>query len=148
MTPESMEQDFRRKVSAKIRLSAEGVDRFHVFTPFPLNDGDHPTIVLRREGVRWVLSDEGNTYMRLGCGVAELDRDGRRKTVSKALSTFQIEDRKSELLVDVPDGRCGDALNRFVQALLLIAGGLTPPIEVVGETEIQGEVRAKLNCKD
>ena len=41
MTVESIEQDFRDKVSAQIRLAAEGVDRFRVFTPFLFDDGDH-----------------------------------------------------------------------------------------------------------
>lgn len=62
MTAESIEQDFRDKVSAKIRLAAEGVDRFRVLTPFLFDDGDHLAIVLRREGPRWVLSDEAHTF--------------------------------------------------------------------------------------
>ena len=41
MSVEDMEQDFHRKVSQKIRLSGEGVDRFRVFTPFRFEDGDH-----------------------------------------------------------------------------------------------------------
>ena len=62
---ESIEQDFHRKVSRKIRLSREGADRFRVFTPFLFDDGDHLAIVLKRQGARWVLSDEAHTCMRL-----------------------------------------------------------------------------------
>ena len=41
MYVETMERDFHEKVSAKVRLSAEGVNRFRVLTPFLFDDGDH-----------------------------------------------------------------------------------------------------------
>ena len=120
---ENIERDFHEKVSAKIRLSAEGVDRFRVSTPFLFDDGDHLSIVLKKEGSRWVLSDEAHTCMRLTYDVEEADlhRGTRRKVISKALSTFRVEDRDGELVLAVPDGRYGDALYSFVQALLKIA---------------------------
>ena len=49
MTAESVERSFHDKVSAQVRLVAEGVDRFRVFTPFLFDDGDHLAIVLRKE---------------------------------------------------------------------------------------------------
>lgn len=52
MALETIEQDFRQKVSAKVDLVAEGVDRFRVFTPFLFEDGDHLSIVLKKEGAR------------------------------------------------------------------------------------------------
>ena len=123
MSMESIEHDFHEKVSAKVRLSAEGMDRFRVFTPFLFDDGDHLSIVLKKEGSRWVLSDEAHTYMRLTYDVEESDlhRGTRQKIISNALSTFQVEDRDGELMIGVPDGRYGDALYSFVQALLKIA---------------------------
>ena len=123
MTAESIEHDFRSKISAKIRLAAEGVNRFRVFTPFLFEDGDHLAIVLRKEGAGWVLSDEAHTYMHLTYDIDERDmhRGTRQKIVSNALSTFRIEDRDGELVLDVPDERYGDALYSFVQALLRIS---------------------------
>ena len=123
MTLESIEQDFRDKVSAKIRLTAEGVDRFRVLTPFLFDDGDHLAIVLRREGPRWVLSDEAHTYMHLTYDLDEKDlhTGTRQKIISNALALFQIQDREGELVLDVPDSRYGDALYSFVQALLRIS---------------------------
>ena len=123
MTVESIEQDFRDKVSAQIRLAAEGVDRFRVFTPFRFDDGDHLAIVLRKEGQRWVLADEAHTYMHLTYDVDERDlhTGTRQKIISNALSIFQIQDREGELVLDVPDARYGDALYSFVQALLKIS---------------------------
>ena len=123
MSIETIERDFHEKVSAKVRLAAEGVDRFRVFTPFLFEDGDHLVVVLKREGAQWVLSDEAHTYMHLTYDIEEKDlhRGTRQKIISNALSTFRVEDRDGELVLDVPDERYGDALYSFVQALLKIS---------------------------
>ena len=122
MTVESIEQDFRDKVSAQIRLAAEGLDRFRVLTPFLFDDGDHLAVVLRRESTGWVLSDEAHTYMHLTYDIDEKDlhKGTRQKIISNALSMFRIEDREGELVLDVRDSRYGDALYSFVQGLLRI----------------------------
>ena len=123
MTVESIEQDFRDKVSAQIRLAAEGLDRFRVLTPFLFDDGDHLAVVLRRESTGWVLSDEAHTYMHLTYDIDEEDlhKGTRQKIISNALSMFRIDDREGELVLDVRDSRYGDALYSFVQGLLRIA---------------------------
>ena len=58
MLSDRIERDFREKVSDDVRLIAEGTGRYLVFAPFCFNDGDHLTILLKRDGSRWVLSDE------------------------------------------------------------------------------------------
>lgn len=123
MSMETIARDFHEKVSAKVRLTAEGIDRFRVFTPFLFEDGDHLSIVLKKEGARWMLSDEAHTYMHLTCDIDERDLHSgtRQKIVANALSTFRVEERDGELTLDVPDERYGDALYSFVQALLKIA---------------------------
>ncbi len=123
MSIETIEQDFHKKVSTKVRLAAEGLGRFRVFTPFLFEDGDHLAIVLKQEGSRWILSDEAHTYMHLTYDIDEKDlhRGTRQKIISNALSTFHVEDRNGELVLDVPDERYGDALYSFVQALLKIS---------------------------
>lgn len=123
MSIETIERDFHEKVSSKIRLTAEGMERFRVFTPFIFDDGDHLDIVLRKDGVRWVLSDEAHTYMHLTYDIDERDlySGTRQKIISNTLSTFQIEDRDGELVLDVPEERYGDALFSFVQGLLKIS---------------------------
>ncbi|MDE3258832.1 MAG: DUF1828 domain-containing protein [Gemmatimonadota bacterium] len=123
MSIETIERDFHQKVSAQIRLAAEGVERFRVFTPFMFDDGDHLDIVLRKDGARWVLSDEAHTYMHLTYDVDEKDLHGgtRQKIISNTLSMFQIEDHDGELILDVPEERYGDALYSFVQGLLKIS---------------------------
>ena len=41
MSIETIEREFKEKVSNRLRLGAEGIDRFRVFTPFLFEDGDH-----------------------------------------------------------------------------------------------------------
>lgn len=122
MSIETIERQFREKVSAKIRLAAEGIERYRVFTPFLFEDGDHLAIVLKHEAGRWVLSDEAHTYMHLAYDLDEKDlqRGTRQKIIANALSTFRVEDREGELVLGVPDERYGDALYSFIQALLKI----------------------------
>lgn len=103
MSIEMIERDFREKVSAKIYLMPEGVHRFRAFTPFLFDDGDHLAIVLKQEEGRWLLSDEGHTYMHLTYDLDEKDlqRGTRQKIITNALSTFHVEDRDGELILEV-----------------------------------------------
>ena len=73
-TIKTIEKDFIDKVSAEIQLSADGKDRFLVFTPFHFNDGDQLVIVLKKMGGRWVLSDEAHTYMHLSYYMGQLPK--------------------------------------------------------------------------
>jgi hypothetical protein len=122
MLTDTIEREFKEKVSARVRLMAEGVGRYQVFTPFRFDDGDHLSIVLKQDGSRWVLSDEAHTFMRLTYDIDEQDlqRGTRQKIITNALSVFQVEDRDGELLLGVSDGQYGDALYSFIQALLKI----------------------------
>ena len=122
MSIKSIEQDFIDKVSAKVRVLPDGIDRFRVFTPFRFDDGDHITIVLKKESRGWVLSDEGHTYMHLTYDMSEkkLFRGTRHQIISNALATFKVEDRFGELILGVKDARFGDALYAFAQALVRI----------------------------
>ncbi len=119
----TIEQDFHEKVSKQVRLVAEGLDRYRVFTPFSFDDGDNLAIVLRKEEGQWVFSDEAHTYMHLTFDGNERDlQTGTQRTIiSNALSSFQIEDRDGELLLHVPNERFGDALYSLVQAILKIS---------------------------
>ncbi|MFA5236860.1 MAG: DUF1828 domain-containing protein, partial [Methanoregula sp.] len=123
MSVTTITQNFRQKVCEQVRVDAEGVDRYRVFTPFLFEDGDHLVIVLKKETGRWVLSDEGHTFMHLTYDLDEKDlRNGsRQKIISNALSAFSIEDRNGELILPIHNGQYGDALYSFVQALLKIS---------------------------
>lgn len=113
---------FRERVSEAVRLEPEGLNRFRVFTPFMLDDGDHLAVVLKKEPEGWVLSDEGHTFMHLTYRMDEKDlqRGTRQRLVTNALSLFSVEDREGELRLPIPDLQYGDALYSFVQALFRI----------------------------
>ena len=123
MTGERMGQEFQEQIAAKIRLAAEGPDRFRVFTPFAFDDGDHLAVVLRKEDARWVLSDEGHTYMHLAEDSDEPDprKKTRERIMSNALSASGIEDRDGELILTVRDARWADALYSYLQGLIRVA---------------------------
>jgi hypothetical protein len=122
MSMEKIERDFQEKVCAKVRLNAEGMDRYRVFTPFLFEDGDHLVILLKKIGDRWYLSDEAHTYMHLTFELDEKDlqRGTRQKIISNVFSTFGIEDHEGELVLEVRDQRFGDALYSFAQALMKV----------------------------
>ena len=122
MSIDMIEHDFQAKVSAQVRLMAEGTDRYRVFTPFRFDDGDHLSIVLKRIGEQWMLSDEAHTYMHLTYDIDEQDlhRGTRQKIISNALSVFQVDDQDGELIAHVTGQQYGDALYSFIQALLKI----------------------------
>lgn len=122
MSTETIEREFRDKLSIEIQLVPEGTRRFRVSTPFRFDDGDHLNVVLKRDNGRWVLSDEGHTFMHLTYEMEErgLQQGTRQKIISNALSVFSVEDRDGELVLPVEQQRYGDALYSFVQALLKI----------------------------
>lgn len=123
MIIESVVNDFRNKVSENILLESEGDQRYRVLTPFRFDDGDHVVIILKKEGTRWLFTDEAHTYMRLTYDIEETDlhRGTRQKIISNALSEFQVEDRDGELVFYVSDECYGNALYSFVQAILKIS---------------------------
>ncbi len=122
MSIKSIQQDLIDKVSAKIRVIPDGTGRFRVFTPFRFDDGDHISIVLKKEADGWVFSDEGHTYMNLTYDISEkkLFSGTRERIISNALSKFKVEDRYGELILKVQEIRFGDALYSFAQALVRI----------------------------
>ena len=123
MNLESIKVSFREKVSNKIRIQQEGINRFRVLTPFMFDDGDHIPVVLRSDDDRIVLTDEGHTYMHLTYWMKEKNLlTGTRHTIiSNALSAFGVRDIDGELILEVPDHQYGDALFSFIQAILKIS---------------------------
>ena len=123
MSLTNIERDFQHKVSSKIQLISEGLDRYRVMTPFIFQDGDHLSVVLKKELEHWVLSDEAHTFMHLSYDIDmdDLRQGTRQQIITNTLSASQIEDRDGELLLGVLEENYGDALYSFVQALLQIA---------------------------
>ncbi len=123
MTIETIEREFKSKVCEQLRLVPEGMNRYRVFTPFILEDGDHVSILLKQENSHWILSDEGHTYMHLTYDIEEksLHSGTRQKLISNALLGFSVDDRNGELVLTIESEQYGNALYSFVQALMRIS---------------------------
>ncbi len=123
MNISAIEQSFQEKVSKKIRVQQEGVNRFLVLTPFMFDDGDHLVIVIRMDDDRIVLTDEAHTYMHLTYWMKEEDllTGTRQMIISDALSIFGVQDIDGELILEIPNQQYGDALFSFIQAILRIS---------------------------
>jgi len=117
------EQSFREKVCEKLWVDSEGIERFRVFTPFMFEDGDHLSIVMKRDDGKWILSDEGHTYMHLTYDLEKKDlhRGTRQKIITNALNVFQFQDREGELFLDIEKDQYGNALYSFIRGLIRIA---------------------------
>ena len=119
MAIEAIELSFQEKVCKSIHIASEGINRYRVFTPFLFEDGDHFSIVIKREGKRWILSDEGHTFMHLTYDIDEKDlqRGTRIKIIESTLDQFSVIDRHGELMIPIPNDQYGDALYSFIQAI-------------------------------
>lgn len=123
MITDTITQQFKKQVCDEIRLLEEGKNRFRVFTPFRFDDGDHLSIVLKKENNQWIISDEGHTFMHLSYWIdsSDLISGTRKELIDYALNEFQIQDRYGELLVTIYNSdEYGSAFYRFIQALLKI----------------------------
>lgn len=114
-----IQDEFRQRVSNQIDLEPEGVDRFVVLTPFRFEDGDHYDIALKREGERWIITDEASTLMHLSYWLDDkaLESGPRKEIITNALALFSVENRNGELVIPVTENGFGDALFNFLQAL-------------------------------
>ncbi|HDQ45400.1 MAG TPA: DUF1828 domain-containing protein [bacterium] len=123
MSISDVERDFKRKVCSELSLSEEGLNRYRVFTPFMFEDGDHLSIVLKNENSKWILSDEGHTFMHLTYEIEDKDlyKGTRQKIISNSLAMFQVEDNNGELIVPIQNDNFGDSLYSFIQVLLKIS---------------------------
>jgi len=122
MNLDTIERDFREKVSEKLRLESEGINRYRVFTPFLFEDRDHLSVILKKEDGYWVLTDEGHTYMHLTYDLDEkaLQQGTRQKIISNTLSMFSVQDRAGEIFIPIQNEQYGNALYSYIQALLKI----------------------------
>jgi hypothetical protein len=123
MNSATIKDDFRKRVCEQIELESQGENRFLVMTPFRFDDGDHYTITLKRENDGWILSDEASTIMHLSYWM-DTDAIGygnRQEIVANSLSTYSVENRDGELVIPIREGRFGDALFNFVQALTKVS---------------------------
>jgi len=119
MNLESVKDDFKHRVCEQIDLRPEGEGRYLVMTPFRFDDGDHFGIVLKKESGNWILTDEATTLMHLSYKIddQDLESGNRGEIIENSLASFSVLNRDGELIIPVTEGRFGDALFNFVQAL-------------------------------
>lgn len=123
MSITDIERDFKGKVCSELEISEEGLNRYRVFTPFIFEDGDHLPIFLKKDNSKWLLTDEGHTYMHITYEIDEKEiyKGTRQKIISNVLSMFQVQDENGELIVPIKNDNFGDSLYNFIQALLKIS---------------------------
>lgn len=114
--------EFKEKVSEAVRLHEEGMDRYRVFTPFTFDDGDYYSIVLKKNGKGWILTDEGHTFMHLSyeMDMSVLDKGKRLELLDSVLSGFGITESDGSLEMYFKPGDAGNALYSYLQALTKI----------------------------
>jgi len=120
MNQSEIERAFKESVCDEVELAPEGIDRYLVHVPFTFADGDHYVVLLKRDDGQWTLSDEGHTFMHVSYEVPEFDRGTRRAIIDRVLGGLGIEDREGELRLRIPQGRYGDALFSYLQAITRI----------------------------
>jgi hypothetical protein len=126
MNLDSIKGEFKSRVCEQIDLEQEGEDRFLVATPFRFEDGDHYVIVLKKEGDRWILTDEASTLMHLSYWMDDkpLEPDAitnRKGIMDSSLSSYSVQNRDGELVIPITEARFGDALFNFIQALTKVS---------------------------
>ena len=121
-TTKHIADDFKEKVSESVRLHEEGVNRYRVFTPFTFDDGDGFSIVLKKNGDGWILTDEGHTFMHMSyeMDMAALERGNRAELIETVLNNFEISESEGSLELRFEPNEAGNALYTYLQALTKI----------------------------
>lgn len=119
-----LQKQFVGKITEEIRIRPQGNDYFRISTPFMFSDGDHFSIAIKKEGKRWIFTDEGDTFMHLsilGVKPDTLNHGTRQKILSGILEEFSIKYRFGELTLEIQEEDYGSAFYCFTQALLKIS---------------------------
>jgi len=139
MVSETIVSACQGSANDQVRFLADGPGRFRVLTPFGFDDGDLLTVVLKREGDRWLLSDEGQVFMRLSYLLDDraLHSGTRQAIIVNTLSSFGLQDRDGELVLPVGPEDCGEGIFAFTQAALRIADIKLWTREIIHSTFLQ-----------
>ena len=120
----AVQDSFKEAVSGSVRLQPDGVDRYHVFTPFHFDDGDHFVIVLKKaNGSGWTLTDEGHTYMHMSyrMDVSSLAHGTRNALIESALEKYGAEESGGQIISRIDDfENAGNIFYNYIQCLVKI----------------------------
>jgi hypothetical protein len=122
MELKQIQRELKEKICQEIDLLQEGEGRYRIFSPFTFDDGDSYTVFLKNRSGRWILTDEGHTYMHLSydMDLKGLEKGARQKLLSSILTGFSISDDNGELVHVIEGSNFGDALFSYFQALIKI----------------------------
>src|ERR1700741_3912177 len=118
-----IENSFKSKVCSEIRIIKEGVDRYKIFSPFEFEDGDRLVIVIKKLRGKYVLTDEGHTYMHLSYDndISTFEKGTRAKIISSVISNFNLKEEQGSLIHELQDENdWGNSFYNYVQALIKI----------------------------
>ncbi len=121
MNVAELQKEFKRKVCEEIDVESEGLARFVVYTPFMFDDGDHFVIILKKLADRWILTDEGHTFMHMSYDEIDVSHGTRKSIIDQTLLNFNVVNESGEFCLEVPNEAFGDALFSYIQALVKIS---------------------------
>ena len=132
-------KDIMGKVGKSVQVLPEGIDRYRVIMPFTFDDGDSLNIFLRKKAEnKWLVSDEGNTLMRLSYNFDEKDLDGTRsKIISNSLIFSGVMDISGEFSIEIEKNNIADAIFSLSQAILKVMDVSFISREIVRSTFMQ-----------
>lgn len=112
-------------VNSEIKFHEEEIDRFRVFNPFVLNNGDHLSIVLKKdENNQWILSDEGfihNLCLNYFDEHSKVFFDRTKVNIKSTLEEFDLKDKNNELIFTVNDENKSYSVFKFAQGLITLS---------------------------
>lgn len=116
-------RNLRSSICAELEVLPESPESFRVFTPFTYDDGDEVALTVRRDGERWIVTDEGSAFMRLSYDFdsAALLTDTRQRFIRSAFALGRAENRNGQVTRPVEDDDFGDAVFGVAQTVLRLA---------------------------
>ena len=103
-----------------------GADSFAIHTPFTFGDGDHFVSVLRKHGERWIITDDGFTFLHLSCHDVDISALTRERIINDSRGFHGIECRDGELRLRVEsEAMIGRAVHSFIHGVskIVLLGG-------------------------
>lgn len=110
--------------ASQFKFVEEKPDRYRIETLFVLPDGDHVTLILKKDGDDWILSDEGATLMRLSYAI-DISPEVLRDAVKHAHKQFDVRYHYGELVKIVDPRWFGPQLHELLQAMLQLNNLIT-----------------------
>lgn len=122
MSLSQIEADLKAQVSRSVCIGKDERGQHYIDTPFTFDDGDEPVIALVPNGKGWVLSDFGNTLLRMSYRLNEDEYDSpdTQRKLDAAIAMAQITKQGGSLTRALPEGEYAYALFEFAHALMRI----------------------------